>query len=34
MVDNDTHDIAVLNNLITTTIDSAEGYVEAAKRIG
>jgi len=33
MVDNDTHDIAVLNNLITTTIDSAEGYVEAAKRI-
>jgi uncharacterized protein (TIGR02284 family) len=33
MVDNDTHDITVLNNLIATTIDSAEGYVEAAKRI-
>ena len=33
MVDNDTNDIAVLNNLITTTIDSAQGYVEAAKKI-
>jgi uncharacterized protein (TIGR02284 family) len=28
---NDTHDIKVLNELITTTLDSADGYATAAK---
>lgn len=31
MKDASTHDIKVLNQLITTTLDSAEGYSEAAK---
>lgn len=31
MKDYSTHDIKVLNELITTTIDSVEGYSEAAK---
>ena len=33
MADSDTHDIDVLNSLIATTIDSAEGYAEAANQI-
>ena len=31
MSDSYTHDIRVLNELITTTLDSADGYSEAAK---
>ncbi|MBC7984733.1 MAG: PA2169 family four-helix-bundle protein [Candidatus Obscuribacterales bacterium] len=31
MKDLNTHDIKVLNELITTTLDSADGYSEAAK---
>jgi uncharacterized protein (TIGR02284 family) len=31
MNDSYTHDIRVLNDLITTTLDSADGYSEAAK---
>jgi uncharacterized protein (TIGR02284 family) len=31
MSDSYTHDIRVLNDLITTTLDSADGYSEAAK---
>lgn len=31
MNDHNTHDIKVLNDLIMTTLDSAEGYSEAAK---
>lgn len=31
--DSDTHDIDVLNSLVATIIDSAEGYAEAANQI-
>jgi uncharacterized protein (TIGR02284 family) len=31
MSKSDTHDIKVLNELITTTLDSVDGYAEAAK---
>ena len=31
MSDSYTHDIRVLNELITTTLDSVDGYSEAAK---